>query len=136
MIECSLLKMSEFTGMESKRKRFGKYHGSSFWSIPGFGKSAWVVGTYIDLDFANLDPSLTTEQILDGCVEFLNTPPPRKKYQKKKPQPRYGFLSPYRGTITNRNGRQVLSALLITDNRKNKMFWSEGVNVPTKNKKN
>ena len=134
MIECDLRGISEYVGTPSNREKFGRYHGSSFWDIPDFGTKKWVVAVYIDLDFDTIDPQITNQELLDRCVEFLNVPPPRRKYQKKKPQPRYGVLSPYRGKVIERDGKKTLSALLITENRKNKLFWSEGKNVPARKK--
>ncbi len=132
MIKCDLREINEHLGMVSSKKRYGKYHGSRFWNVPGFGVSAWVVGVYIDLDFDNVDPSMSEVDILESCVEFLNEPPPRRKYQKKKPEPRYGTLSPLSCKVIQKNGQKLLSALLITNKRKNKMFWSEGENVPVR----
>tara|TARA_R100001509_G_scaffold143548_1_gene99375 strand:+ start:8172 stop:8573 length:402 start_codon:yes stop_codon:yes gene_type:complete len=130
MIECNLREIDEYVGISSVKKRFGRYHGSSFWNIPGYGNACWVVAVYIDLDFESLSADATDQEVLDGCVEYLNVPPPRRKYQKKKPQPLYGLLEPYQGKIIEHSGGKCLSALLITRQRKNRKFWSEGKNVP------
>jgi hypothetical protein len=131
MVECSLRDVPEFTGYTGKT-RHGRYHGSNFWDVPDFGSKRWVVGVYIDLDFSAVTEGMTEDRLLEECVNFLNVPPPRRKYQKKKSQPRYGILSPYRAKIVEVNGRKCLSALVVTSDRKNKMFWSEGNNVPTR----
>ena len=138
MIECSLRDQKEYGKLlpdwgTGKTKK-GRYHGSSF-AVEGFGFSCWAIGVYINVEHSRYtEDGMTDEQVLEGCVEYLNQPPPRKKYQKKKPQPRYGILSPYRGKVIERDGKKTLSALLITESRKNKLFWSEGKNVPARKK--
>ena len=98
-INCSLRPLNEYSFIESEEKRFGRYHGSSFWDVPKFGKKRWVVVVKIDLDFSSLSGvELTTEEIARACLAHLNTPPPRKKYDKKSPQPKYGNLEYDKGS--------------------------------------
>ena len=97
MIECSLREMGEYGRTlpdYNKRRRQGKYHGSDFYgTVPGYGIKKWVVGVYIDVDYqSHLDNYTSEEDIVKRCIEFLNQPPPRKKYQKKKSQPLYGNI--------------------------------------------
>lgn len=129
-IECTLRPINEYSSMTSEKKRFGRYHGSTFWDIPKFGRKKWVVGIKIDLDFAFLEGvELTAEDITRACLKHLNTPPPRKKYAKKEPRPQYGNLEYYKSCIINRGPEKYISALVITDSRKHKMFWRQGRNV-------
>ena len=66
---------------------------------------------------------LTTEQVLEGCVNFLSLAPPRKKYAKKQTKPLYGKLKLHKVCKIRENTAQVL---LITDKQKSKYFWGEG----------
>jgi len=129
-IECSLRKLNEYSSVASKKKKFGRYHGSTFWDIPNFGRKKWVVGVKIDFDFAVLkDVELSTEEIAKACLAHLNTPPPRKRYAKKAPKPKYGTLEFYKADIIEKDQEKYISALVITDSRKHKMFWRKGKNV-------
>jgi len=121
MIECSLREQSEYGSLLpdcSKRKKQGKYHGSNFYnSVPGFGVKKWVVGVYIDVDYGQHLDSMSEEEA-----------PPRKKYQKKKPQPLYGNLDsePLQYWVGEDSDGKYIGALLVTDQRKNKKFWGVG----------
>ena len=126
-IECSLRALNEYSFMESDKKRFGRYHGSRFWDVP---KKRFVVGIKIDLDFSPLEGAdLSVEEITKACLAHLNTPPPRKKYAKKAPSPRFGNLKYYKAGIVEGTSGRHISALVVTDKRKNKMFWRKGKNV-------
>ena len=59
----------------------------------------------------------------------LNTPPPRAKYSKKKPKPKYGTLELYNAKYINKGGKTLISAIVITNEKKNRSFWGKGVNV-------
>jgi hypothetical protein len=112
-----------------KRKRQGKYHGSEFYNIVvDYGVKKWVVGVYIDVDYNQYINEMSEEEVVKRCIEYLNQPPPRKKYQKKKPQPLYGNLDSEAlkyWTGEDSEGRYI-GALLVTDQRKNKKFWGVG----------
>ena len=126
MITCNLVEISEYVGSRSIKKKYGRYHGSSFWDIKGYGNKKWVVGAYIEIQDPALFEKLPKEEIVRGCLETLNTPPPRKKYAKKAPQPKYGVLEHYKSQIVEKFGKKMLSVLLITDKKKNKLFWGKG----------
>ena len=133
MIECSLREMGEYGRAlpdYNKRRRQGKYHGSDFYgTVPGYGIKKWVVGVYIDVDYqSHLDDYTSEEDIVKRCIEFLNQPPPRKKYQKKKSQPLYGNIdeTPVRFSFKQDDDGTFIEALLITDQKKNKKFWGAG----------
>ncbi len=129
-IDCSLRPLNEYSFMESEKKRFGRYHGSIFWDVPKFGKKKWVVGVKIDLDFNDLSGvELTIEEIARACLAHLNTPPPRKKYAKKPPQPKYGNIEYYKANLIENEKDRFISALVVTDKKKSKMFWRKGKNV-------
>jgi hypothetical protein len=49
--------------------------------------------TDIKIDFEIYESQgYTREQILQGCINYLNLAPPRKKYAKKQTKPLYGKL--------------------------------------------
>mgnify|MGYP003122089735 FL=1 len=124
---------------ETKTKK-GRYHGSSF-PIPGFGINQWVVCGYLVVPeydhYASL--GLTDEQVLEGCLAYLNKPPPRKKYQRRVRKPLYGDLKPYhfKDQSTDSEEQKVFSIIFITDQRKNRNFWGEGPRIiaPRKRRK-
>ena len=86
MIECALRPQEEYHNVlpgYNTKKKLGRYHGSNF-NFKTFGTAHWVVGVYINVDHGKyLEEGLTEEGIMRGCIEYLNQPPPRKKYQKK-----------------------------------------------------
>jgi len=133
-LNCDLRPIPEYISELDKGKsksKFGRYHGSTFWDIPEFGLKKWVVGVHIDLDFhqaseMNLNEE---EQIVKACVEYLNQPPPRKKYARRSHLPKYGKLDLYHARIISRGDDKYISALLITSERKSKHFWGKGRNV-------
>ena len=131
--ECSLMPMSEYLSMPSEKKRYGRYHGTNFWDVKGYGQKKWVVSVRIKLENPEEAQGLSDKEVLEGCINFLNTPPPRKKYARKDPTPKYGRLSLYRGkNISHKvgpEGSRVYSVLVLVEKQKNKFFWSKGKNV-------
>ncbi len=128
MIKCDLQDIPKYAlgaGASSEHTKKGRYHGSMFWDVPGYGTKRWVVA-------ARIRPNqevggLMEEEIIDGCLAFLNTPPPRRKYQKKKPKPKYGNLKLYSATLKKDSAGVIISALLIVEDRKSKHFWGSGI---------
>ena len=127
---CKFVKVPDLAivGTQNSRKKFGKYHGSCFWDVPNFGSKKWVVGVYIDIEDKSVMSKYTLDEVLEGCVNFLNKPPPRKKYAKREPKPLFGALEKYRAKFILKDGSKVISALLITDQKKNRLFWGKGRN--------
>ena len=127
---CELLEVDEYLGIPSEKKKFGKYHATNFWDIKGFGQKKWVVSLRIKLS-EQVDESLSDREIIEGCLRFLNTPPPKKKYARKDPVPKYGILNFYKGKrISEKRSEDALySILAIVDKQKNKYFWGKGKNV-------
>tara|TARA_B100001250_G_scaffold384211_1_gene378795 strand:- start:236 stop:622 length:387 start_codon:yes stop_codon:yes gene_type:complete len=128
MIKCELVPILSSESSNTK-PRFGRYHGSCFWDVKNFGSKKWVVAAYIKVEDSSLLEGATTEMIARGCVEYLNQPPPRKKYAKRIPKPKYGALEYYSARIVEKEDGKYISALLVTDTRKNKLFWGKGKNV-------
>ena len=130
MIKCKLVEIAEYSSIPSKKKRHARYSNSCFWDIKGFGKDKWVVVAYIDPDDSWLlidEPDV--QEIAEGCVEFLNQRPPRKKYAKKDPKPKYGSLKLHSASIVSKNDERYIAATIITDQKKHKLFWGKGQNV-------
>lgn len=127
-IECELREIPEhFFDTKSTKLKRGKYHGSNFWDVPNFGTKQWVVAARIDMDFdAYEDTSATIEELAQACVNYLNKPPPRRKYAKRQPKPKYGVLELYRAKIVERGDDKYIDAYLIVKNRKEKHFWGKG----------
>lgn len=125
---CQLVKRPECVPVSAKnaRQKLGKYHSSCFWDVPQFGSKKWVVGVYIDVEDKMVFSKYSVDEIIEGCINFLNKPPPRKKYAKREPRPLFGVLEKYKASPVVKNGRKILSALLITDQKKNKLFWGKG----------
>jgi len=132
-IECDLRDMAEFYEYADtpEEKKKGRYHGSMFWSIRGFGEKRWVVGAYLDVDYAPyLKQGLERDEIVQLCLNHLNRPPKRQKFQKKTEKPLYGSLEVYSHKFrANELGNRFIEVLLITDQRKNKNFWGEGTKM-------
>ena len=130
LVECALLPINEYSFNDGGKKKYGRYHGSDFWDVPEYGSKRWVIAAYIKANVKQLlEEGYTQEEIVDGCVSYLNMPPKRKKYAKKEPKPRYGVLEKYRAKVIEKGGEQLVSVLLITDVKKSKHFWGKGKNV-------
>ena len=127
MIKCTLRDIAS-VGSEARK---GRYHGSNFWDLKGFAKDRWVVGAYIDFDsddqLAQSPPWMSEEEVVKECIEYLNQPPERWKYEKKKTTSLYGNLSLYQYTFRkDHTDRTYIEVLLTTDQKKNKHFWGKG----------
>ena len=129
MIECELQLQKEYGTVVNvpgeSRERSGRYHGSMFWDIPGFGKKKWVVATRIKV-IADTAASWTDKEIIEGCIEYINTPPPRRKFQRRIRNTKYGQLDLYKARLVRSHDGMHIAALLITDKRKSKHFWGKG----------
>ena len=84
----------------------------------------------LDVDFSKFDGmDLSAEEIASLCIESLNVPPPRKKYAKKAPKPKYGVLRRHKVKLIDRGDDKYISMTVITEERKNKLFWGKGRHV-------
>ena len=130
-VKCNLELVGKYFFINGKNieKKSGRYCRSNFWDIKGYGSKKWVVCVRIAIEDTDLFSLYDKDDLVDRCLAHLNKPPPRKKYAKKTPRPKYGVLKHYRSKIVNKDGVRMISALLITDDRKNKMFWGKGKNV-------
>ena len=130
MIKCSLRKFKEFHSVlpnyNSDKTKKG-FYSNSVLPVKDLGKTKWAIITHINVDYEKyLNEGLSEDDIFHGCIEFLNEPPPRKKYAKKKPKPLYGQLTLHRASLKEDENGKYIEAELITDQRKNKNFWREG----------
>ena len=133
MIECELRNLREYHSVlethnpEKTKKGFYSY---SILPVKGLGRDKWFIIAHISVDYDKyLNEGLSEEEIFNQCVSFLNQPPPRKKYAKKKPRPLYGHLAPYKAKFKKDDEGAYIEAQLITDQRKNKNFWREGTKL-------
>jgi hypothetical protein len=125
-IPCQLIPRPQWNQqtLDTGEQRFGSYHGSFFPGVPQLWIKNWAVVTSIKVDFDEYGKQgLTKEQVLQGCVNYLNLAPPRKKYAKKQTKPLYGRLRLHKICKLGDNTAQVI---LITDKQKSKYFWGEG----------
>jgi len=84
--DCEFVSIPEYEIIKSQsdEKRFGRYSSTNYW-FNGFGKSKWVVLAYLKADFAKYRlEGLTNLQIVNRCLNFLNTPEPKKSIKRKK----------------------------------------------------
>lgn len=130
IIPCEWREIYEFLySKKGQPKKKARYHGSIFSKVKGFGSKRWVVCGYLDVDYVPyLEEGLSEEEIARRCIEHLNKPPARKKYQKKKLKPMYGNLSLYSYKLKN-DGEPYIEVVVVTDERKNKNFWGQGISI-------
>lgn len=120
-IECSLKEFGPFEPSftyDGERKKLGRYEGGMM-PNKGFGDKKWSIAAQIVLPRSLKElkeEGLTEEQIVKGCVKFLN----KKPYRKKKLP--YGQLA-CRHYIFHDN---EISVSLMTNDRNNKNFWGRG----------
>ncbi len=128
MISCDLVQIHEHEGISgyaTGKTKAGRYHGSMFWNIPGFASKKWVIAARIKVS-DQIPVSIEDEDLVNGCVEFLNTPPPRKKFQRRIRKPKYGSLELHSAKVMRKQDGVFISALLITTERNSKHFWGKG----------
>ena len=105
-----------------KENKKGRYSQTMHWDVPGFGKKKWVAIGYLDVDWPTMEQQgLTKDEIVEICVGFLNTPPPRKKYAKKEPRPPYGKIQRYKEKWIDDGDPHVIFEF-ITDDPSNENF--------------
>jgi hypothetical protein len=124
MIRCELRDMPDAAGLHMKK---GRYHGSNFWDIKGFGKEKWVIAAYIDFDSDDVPPWMSDGEVAAACVGYLNSPPERKRYEKRRTTSLYGTLDIYQHVLKRgASGKPYLEVLLTTDEQRNDNFWGKG----------
>jgi hypothetical protein len=131
MIQCTLRPVGKRAcDLEtSTRKRYGTYLQSWYWTVKGYSKKKWVVGVYIELDYESARSKVESDdEVVQKCIQFLNTPPQSKYGKNRKRKPLYGIFDPepYSYTVIEREGKKCISARLVTNTKKSKAFWGEG----------
>jgi hypothetical protein len=129
-VPCEFRQIQEWVSLpatDSEKKRAGRY-SRSIHRIPAFGHKKWVVLAYLDIPDMPLRVAqgATEGEILEGCVEFLNQPPPRQKYQRRNRKSPYGTLELLSYKFIEKSGDRICCVTLAIDQRKNKNFWGAG----------
>lgn len=127
-IECSFVKIPQYSHVKSDEYRDGRYSTSPS-NVRGLGTKQWVVLAYLKADFQKHRILRKSDiEIVEGCLNYLNNPEERKKYQKKEPTPKYGFLTLVSKEIkfVEKDGQKVAVVELATNERTNENFWGEG----------
>lgn len=128
-IECKFREMTEFGAIlpewNPDNVKLGRYSGSRWSKTP---KNKYPILVYVDGDFETLvSQGTNNEDIAWGCINFLNVPPPRKKFAKRTPKPPYGALNLIRFTCKrNEHNKMYFEMVLSTDHKKNRHFWGSG----------
>jgi hypothetical protein len=132
MIECTLSGIKkDFANSKSKTKN-GLYSSCIHHNVKGFGRKTWVVIVNIDLDYnKHSAEGKSLEDIVEGCIEYLNTPPKSKYGKRRKRKPLYGMFNkePYRAHLKEKSGEKYIQAMLLVNDRKRSCFWGEGEKV-------
>jgi hypothetical protein len=118
-IECEFVHLTQWMGLipeTGSETRGGRYSGSHF-PVKGCNQTVWPVLAYIKTDLDKYrEAGYDDKTIYAGCINYLSGITAGKK---KK----YGNLFPYTFSIKE----DKIIATFVTDDRKNKNFWSEGV---------
>ncbi len=117
-IECEFEGLTQWMGIipDGTETKAGRYSGSHF-PVKGCNQTVWPVLAYIKTDLdKHREAGYTDKTIYAACINFLSS---QTSGRKKK----YGNLMPYYFSIKE----DKIVATFITDDRKNKNFWSEGV---------
>lgn len=125
MIQCNLLPVREYEHIpflnKTNKTKFGHYQ-PMFFSIKGYGRACWVVASRIKVEEECGDK--TDDEIIAGCIEYLNTPPKSKYGKRRKRKPLYGTFRAMPHSYKMRD--DYIQALLIVEDKKNKNFWGKG----------
>ena len=135
MIECTLRMRPEYKNYKIHKLKSGRYHGSYFHDVKDFGRKKWVVLAEIDTVEEGLVTPSNYETVAEGCVEYLNQLPIRKRKTKKKRIPQYGNLELYKSLYREDESGSYILAYLVTDQKKNKHFWGAGPTGGTRARK-
>tara|TARA_R110000751_G_scaffold46421_3_gene104495 strand:+ start:1371 stop:1814 length:444 start_codon:yes stop_codon:yes gene_type:complete len=122
-IICSFKEVGELEpaveSTSAARKKLGRYSGGNL-NVEGFGYKNWVVLAYVvpQKPIADyLKEGLTEQQIVDGCITFLNQPPTKRARKSK-----YGKLSCNSFYFLE----DKISISLTIDQKNSKYFWGKG----------
>jgi hypothetical protein len=130
MVECEFVPVPQhvIVSYQNAEKKHGYYSGSVY-AIEGINWCKWVVMAYLKADFEKYrKEGLKDIEILKRCINYLNAVPPKKKYAKKDPTPKYGKLELFKEDIqfTKKFGYECAILVCTTNQRKCEHFWGEG----------
>ena len=136
ILPCKLrpIRKNSFSTDPDAPYRMGRYLHSVF-PIDGFGHSRWVVGGYVDIDHREYTTRMTPAAFVEGCVNYLNQPPQRKKFERRARTPLYGDLEVYSYKLKENANGPFVELLLITGDPQNPHFWGEGMKFDQGRKK-
>jgi hypothetical protein len=121
-IKCSFEKVGEYTGLDfakGEKTKCGHYTACSL-PAKGFGRVKWAIVAYLKVDYEKYqEEGYTYEQIVEGCINFLNKPPTRR--HRKAP---YGALEFNYSSVLE--DKKLISVCFLVDQKKNKNFWGKG----------
>jgi len=121
-ISCSFEQIGQWYGIfpPDNNNKSGRYDATNL-NIKGLGHDKWAILANIIPDKPlqeYLDEGLTHEDIVRGCIAFLNKPP-----TKRSRKPKYGTLeSRYYNFLDEK-----ISISLLTTDRNSKYFWGRGL---------
>jgi hypothetical protein len=124
-ITCEFEEMTEWHGIfdsPALRRKLGRYDSCNM-NIPGLGVDKWLVLANITPEPSlehYLEIGLTPEEVVQGCISFLNKPPTRRSRK-----PRFGSLELRHFNILG----EKISVSMTTSDRNNKYFWGRGAKV-------
>jgi hypothetical protein len=118
--ECSFVSLTErLTPVEADSIIKDGRYSSSYYPIKNINHTVWPVLAYIKTDLDGLrEKGYTDKEIYAGCINYLSSQTSGKKRK-------YGNLFPFSFTVKP----DRIIATFITDDRKNKNFWGEGLGV-------
>lgn len=125
-IECCFIEIPQNicllsgTVEEEQKLKCGKYHGS-FFSLTEEQRDNSPVCVYIKIN-SQLIKDKSEQEIIDGCLKFLNIPI-KKNRKTKKIVYKYGFLTVYEYKFKETENFSYIEAILLTTDPKNKYFW-------------
>lgn len=116
--ECEFVALTERLTpvQEDSEIKNGRYSGS-YYPIKNCNYTVWPVLAYINVDVDALRTKGYTDKVIyAGCINFLSSQTSGKKRK-------YGNLFPFSFAVKE----DKIIATFITDDRKNKNFWGEGI---------
>lgn len=112
MIKCEIIPLKEYSWSHNEKTKLGKYHGSYFWNIPGFGTKKWIAGINIKYENEENIKQIALDEKANQCFEYI-----------KHKRPSFRKFEIYQSKEID-NG--IIQLLMIVDKPKSLMFWGKG----------
>jgi hypothetical protein len=118
--ECAFVPLTErLTPVQPNSEIKNGRYSSSYYPIKNCNFTVWPVLAYINVDVDTLRSQGYSDKVIyAGCINFLSSQTSGKKRK-------YGNLFPFSFAVKE----DKIIATFITDDRKNKNFWGEGLGV-------